>query len=244
MRSCRSNIFTIKFAMKPVPETIDLLNAQLRLAATPVITFLKTGGAKQASIPTTEKARNGFVLELEAVLPYNELSTTLTAYLRGTRVEISEGLINKYILIDGCKLYSEEGQLVIEARFSGSFDGTIYFKGTPFYEPQGQTIRLQAMTYDLKTDSFLLKSLKWLFHKLILDQLKKYTVIDITVYQQKASKQITEFLNKEWATGIQATGAVTALEVTGIEARQEQLVVGMRCSGDLHLTIAAMQLKM
>lgn len=238
----KSNTFTTQI-MNPVIENTALLNLHLRLAATPMFTFLKSDAYKQPNIAGAENDRTGFAFELDAFLQYNQLSATLTTYLRGTRLNISEGFIKKYVVIDGCRLYGETGQLVIETFFSGSFDGTIYFKGTPVYEPQTQTITLQNMTYELKTESFLLKSLKWLFYKLILDELKKYTVIEVATHRQKAIEALVNALNREWATGIQATGNVTALDITSIEAQQQQLLIGLRCNGDLHLTLSGLQLK-
>lgn len=244
MLTGRSDIFTIKFSMKPLIENIDLLNVQLQLVATPALTFLKEDGSKQPAVTASENARNGFVFELEAFLPYSQLSTTATAYLRGTRLDISEGFIKKHIIIDGCKLYGQNGRLVIEAFFSGSFDGTVVLKGTPFYNPHAQTITLQTVTYDLKTANLLLKGLQWLLHKLILDQIKKYTVIDIAAYRQKATEGLTKLLNQEMTKGVQIAGNITALEVTSIEARQNELLIGMRCSGNLHLTLSALQVSL
>jgi hypothetical protein len=223
--------------MEPALNILDLLNLHVQLVTTPTLTVQKAAAAERAL------AGNGFRLQLEAVLPYAALSQTITAYLHGTRLDVSEGFIKQYIILNACTLYSSGENLVIKTSFSGSYNGTVVFTGKPLYHPQTKTIALDHMTYDLKTDSFLLKGLKWLFEKLILAEIKKYTAIDTAAYLQKASEELTKVLNGEWAKGIHAAGTVTELDVTGIQAQQDQLLIAMKCRGNLHLTVSALRLK-
>ena len=216
---------------------MNLINVQLNITATPGLQFLKPNAAPHAG-----DGSNGFALKAEAILPYEQLSATLSAYLQGTRLEISEGLINQYIVIDGCRIMGDGGELLVAVSFLGSFQGAAQFRGTPFYDRQTQTAGLKNLTYDLKTPNFLLKGLKWLFHKLIEKELKKYTVIDLAAHRQKAADGLTELLNNKWANGVEASGTVTTLEITEINVQPLQLRIGMQCTGGLQLTLPPLKL--
>lgn len=227
--------------METEPHNTALLNLNLRLNATLGFTFVKTPG-RQQTVPSS--GADGFALQMEAALPFEALSRTLNTYLQGKRFQLSEGLIRQHVVVDACRLYSNlRDSLVVEARFSGSFGGTVYLTGRPVYDAVAQKITLQNFDYDLETKNLLLRGAKWLFDKLILEEIRKYTVVDVAGLFKTVQVKLNEVLNKEWAKGIQAAGMTERLELTGIQAQQEQLVISLRCNGTLQVTIKEMELK-
>jgi hypothetical protein len=106
------------------------------------------------------------------------------------------------------------------------------------YNPAAQRIELRNFDYDLKTNSFLLKGAKWLFNRIILEEIQKYTLFDLTPYYNRAALLLHDALQKQWATGIQASGKVEQLAVTGIQAQQQHLAVRMQCRAALQLTLS------
>jgi hypothetical protein len=216
----------------------DLLNLNLRLAATPAIRLEKATGVQTVPL-STETGGNGFSFEVDATLPYDKLSGVLHAFLQGKRLELTEGFIRQHLILEGAKLYPDpQNKLVAEVPFSGSFHGTLYVMGTPFYNVETRRVELQEVTYDLKTKSLLLKGAKWLFGSLILDEIKKFTAVDVTKFYSTAAARLTEGLNKMRATGVQATGAITDITITSISARQHELLIRGQCRGTLELTLS------
>lgn len=218
------------------PAIQSLLHLNLGLDATPIITFVKPFGVTQP-IATGAEPANGFALELDAVFPFEKLSTVLSGILLDKRITLSEGLLKQHLVVKACKLYSNGDNLVAAIEFCGSFSGTLYATGKPYYNEATQTISLQQFNYDLKTSNFLLKGAKWLFDKLIREEIQKYTIADLSAYHKKITDNITNLLNKEWTKGLQASGTVESLTVTGIQVQQQQLMVCSRCSGRLSLQV-------
>src|SRR5215217_79931 len=182
-----------------MPETPDykpLLHLNLNVAATLALTFVKSSGIPISVLTGNAEAANGFALELEATFPYDKLTTVLDGYLRGKRFTLSEGFIKQHVVIDACKLYSNGDNLVAAAEFSGSFSGTLYATGKPVYNEATRSISLQQFNYDLKTENLLLKGAKWLFNKLILEEIQKYTLVDLSAYHKKLTDNLTSLLNK------------------------------------------------
>lgn len=228
--------------MEQTQATTDLLNVTLGLATTPQLRFLKAFGVEQTV--TTGNQTNGFVLEVEAALSYAALSAALQTALQGKRFSLSEGLISQHVVADSCTLYSEANKLVVGVTFSGSFRGTVYFKGTPVYNAAAQQIELADFDYDLQTKNLLLKGAKWLFDKIISEEIIKRSRIDLAPVYKTATAKATSILNAEWATGVQAKGNIEQIALTKIETQPQQLLLRCRCRGTLQLAISLVQLKL
>jgi hypothetical protein len=201
--------------------------------------FLKPYGQALEVPFADEPNRNGFAFALEAALPYNSLSKVVNTFLKGKRFEITEGFINQHIIIDHCNLKGGTADnVIVEVLFSGSFSGTAYLTGKPVYNATTQKIELKDFEYDLKTNNFLLKGAKWLFNRIILDEIQKYTVFDVTPYYNRATLQLNEALKKQWANGIQVSGKVEQLAVTGVQAQQQHLSVALQCLATMQVTLS------
>jgi hypothetical protein len=217
----------------------DLVNLQLHLNATPALLFLKPYGQALEVPFADEPNRNGFAFALEAALPYTSLSKVVNTFLKGKRFEITGGFINQHIIIDNCIVQGgAAGHVIVEVHFSGSFSGTAYLTGKPVYNAATQRIELKHFDYDLKTNNFLLKGAKWLFNRIILDEIQKYTVFDLTPYYNRATLQLNEALQKQWANGIQVSGKVEQLAVTGVQAQQQYLSVALQCLATMQMTFS------
>lgn len=222
-------------------QTNALVNGTLTAAAAPAVTIIKPFGKEQ----TVASGQNGFRFELELALPYAALSPVLDVLLQGKRLQVTEGLIDQHVVLDGCTLYGDaQHRLVAEVPFSGSYSGTAVVFGTPVYQSQLRRIELQNVAYDIKTNNLLLRGAKWLFGNLILNEIRKHASFDLTPLCTAAAARLTESLNKAWGKGLQAQGAVTDLNIIGIEAEEQQLRVQAQCTGRLELTVTEADLKL
>ena len=105
-------------------------------------------------------------------------------------------------------------------------------------------MELRQFDYDLKTKNLLVRGAKWLFDKLILEEMQQYTILPVAQYYNTATERINTLLNKEWTTGVVASGALEKIEITSISAQKEQLLIRSRCSGSLHVTVSESALKL
>jgi len=227
--------------MKQNAENTPLLQATIGLTAAPALFFVKTGTPEPQLSLSQARGANGFSIQLEAAFPYAALSNVANGYLEGRRFELSEGFIKQHIIIKRCNILSHADKIAVQVQFSGSFSGTLYFTGIPYYNPALQRIELQNFAYDLNTTNFLLKGAKWLFNKVILEEIQKHTVLDLSAYFTKATNAVHAVLNKELTKGVQAEGALDAIVITGIEPQQSGLLIKSQCSGRLKLTLSELK---
>lgn len=234
-----------KFRMENINAKNDLLNINIGISATPVVSFAKPE-VISSSVPDLTNADNpgGFNIFLEAALQYDSLSNVLNGYMVNKRFDVAEGIFRKHIIIQHTNISGDEnGNMNIKIDFTGSFDGTAYFVGKPVYNPEKKIIEVQDLDYDLKTKNLLLKTAKWLFNKRIINELKNYTSFDLSQYYDTASKTLNDWLNREWAKGIKGNGSVTDLKLTSVYALPQHLLIRSNCVGKLNVLVSELRLK-
>ncbi|MDQ3682643.1 MAG: DUF4403 family protein [Bacteroidota bacterium] len=223
----------------------DFLNINIGVAATPTISFTKPS-TPLTPVPALTKlsTTDGFNIHLEAALQYDSLSIVLNGFLVDKRFEISEGIIKKHMIIKKTAVSGDDkGNLLIKMDFSGSHNGTVFFVGKPVYNSEKKLIEVQELNYNLKTNSFLLKTAKWLFNKRIINELKKNTNFNLTSYYHTAATTINSWLNKEWTKGIKGAGFVSDLKLTTVSALPQHLLIRSNCVGKLNVQITSIDLK-
>jgi hypothetical protein len=223
----------------------DFLNINIGITATPVISLVKPEAGLTA-VPNLAGAPNkdGFSIFLEAALQYDSLSRVLNSYLLHKRFDLSDGLIRNHIIVQNTEVVADTlGNLVIKMDFTGSQKGTVYFIGQPVYNHATKTIDVEGLDYDLKTNSLLLKTAKWLFNKRIVAEMKKYTSFNLTNYYDSVSRTLNGWLNKEWTKGIKGSGSVQDLKLVSVHALPEHLLIRSNCTGKLAVQVSDINLK-
>jgi hypothetical protein len=235
-----------KLSMENITGKNDLLNINFGITASPSVSFIKKGNATY-NVPnlTPSNTRNSFNINLEAALEYDSLSKVINGYLANKRFELTEGIINKHVIIKNSKVYSDLNEnMVVEVEFGGSHNGTVFFTGKPVYNEATKKIELQNLDYDLKSRDFLLKAAKWLFDKKIISEIKKYTSIDLSAYYVTAQTTMNTWLNKEWTKGIVGKGSVKDLKLTAVYALPQHLLIRSNCTGNLSVSVNEIDLKL
>jgi hypothetical protein len=233
-----------RLRMQNINATKDLLNINIGISATPVVTFQKEA-TKITPVPdmTASASPGGFSVFLEAALQYDSLSRVVNGYMAGKRFDLSEGILAKHIVVKEVTVASNsQAQMLIKVDFTGSFNGTAFFTGTPVYNGATKTIEVQDLDYDLQTKNVLLKTAKWLFSGKIETELKKNTAINLTSYFETAQASLNSYLNKEWTKGIKGAGSVKELKVISVEPLPQHILIKTSCAGDLSVQVSQIDL--
>lgn len=230
--------------MQNLTATNDLLNMNIGITASPVVSFEKTASVN-TPVPNLTAANNpgGFSVFLEAALQYDSLSRLVNGYMAGKRFDLSEGLLAKHIVVKEVTMAgNNNGNLLIKVDFAGSFNGTAFFNGKPAYNAVSKTIEVQDLGYDLQTKNLLLKTAKWLLSGKIEAELKKASRIDLSSYFDTAQKSLNAYLNREWTKGIKGSGTVKELQLVSAQALPQHLLIQTACTGNLSLLVSEMVL--
>lgn len=233
-----------KLRMQNITAKNDLLNINIGISATPVVTFQKEVG-RISPVPNLAPSANpgGFSIYLEAALQYDSLSRVVNGYMAGKKFDLSEGLFAKHIIVKEVTVASNnEGRMLIKVDFTGSFNGTAFFTGNPVYNAATKTIEVRDLDYDLQTKNVLLKTAKWLFSGKIESELKKNTAINLTSYFETAQKSLNAYLNKEWTKGIKGVGTIKELKVISVQPLPQHILIKTACAGALSVQVTDIDL--
>ena len=222
----------------------DSLNLLLGMTAKPVIQFDKPAELKtlvpelESSTPTP-----GFNIFLDAVLNYDSLSKIMNTQLKGQQFDFEKGPIKKTVIINDCLIYgSDNEKLIIKIFYSGSNSGVAYFTGKPFYNEMEKIIEVRDIDFDVKTRNFLLRNADWMFNRRIINEIASRSKFDLSKYIDTAMTLINNHLNKEWIEGINSSGLVKGLKITGIYPLEEYLIIRSNASGTLTIKADAIDL--
>jgi hypothetical protein len=234
-----------KLRMENINAKNDLLNINLGISASPLVSFARPD-VSFSPVPDLSTANNpgGFNIYLEAALQYDSLSRVMNSYMWNKRFDFNEGFVKNHIIIQQTEVSGDTlGNLVLKVDFTGSFNGTAFFKGKPSYNTDKKSIEVIDMDYDLRTKNILLNTAKWLFNKRILAELKNYTTFSLANYYDTASKTLNDWLNREWTKGIRGSGAINDLKLTSVYALPQHLLIRSNCVGKLNVMVSEIDLK-
>ena len=95
--------------------------------------------------------RRGFRIQMVAELPFTVMDSIVRKKLVGRSFDI-EG---HKIRVRGARLYGSGTKLVLAATVSGDARGTLYFVGTPVFDPDSQVVSVPDLDFSVESRSVL-----------------------------------------------------------------------------------------
>lgn len=95
------------------------------------------------------------------------------------------------VTIQDIELFGQDGQLVVNLRMTGSYNGNVYLKGKPVFNAAANAVEVQDLDFTLDTRSFLLKSGAWLLKSTLRKRLQE-TMDFYLKYNLDASRKALE----------------------------------------------------
>ena len=138
-----------------------------------------------------------FRIALNADLFFKDLRTIATNLLLNKRFD-SDG---KSIVIKDIDLYGNGEKLVVKLQTEGSLDGIFYLVAKPVFDPRTNVFSVEAVDFDMQTQSLLLQSADWLLHSTIRE-----------VIQEKLNSNLTNRLEQTRQMAGKALARVPLLE--------------------------------
>ncbi|HLN52847.1 MAG TPA: DUF4403 family protein [Lentimicrobium sp.] len=165
---------------------------------------------------------------------FDEINKSAEIYLKGKK--FSQG--RKHVNIEAVKIYGNEGNLVAETTLSGSFNGTIYFKGIPAYRQQDSSLVVNDFDYDLSTKNFLIKSASWLYQ----DGFRKMIAKELAWNIGKEMKMVKSVINQNLKSfkvqdGLLLTGNVDEIYPGKIQITSKGIISEVVATGKIGLVV-------
>jgi hypothetical protein len=125
-------------------------------------------------------ADNRFTLQPQTSLPMEEVSRIATEVGRAVMAEYLSAISYRDLDVT---LYQAEDRMVIGAELSGvswlRLNGSVFLTGRPELDPDGLTLRLRDIKFDLDTSQFLLRRAAWVLETPIEQALENRLVFPL-----------------------------------------------------------------
>ena len=175
---------------------------------------------EQDTISTVHRdsVRSGFTVRVRIRLEDSSAQTLLESKLVGKEFSFPSG---QRVTVRGVRVLGGGSKMAVGIRFTGQFDGELFFSGRPEFDAETQTVRIPDFDYDLKTRDWLVAAEEWLQHKEFVGTLKPLVKWELAGPIATMRKNLLEALNRDLGNGLRIVGSVSAARVTGFERTTE-----------------------
>ncbi len=187
---------------------------------------------------------------------FHAISNTGISFTEANRIlaDPKSGLVNYRIRgtgsyrlkIKGVRLYGSGGQVIAQTRIEYypliNFEGkpsrmTIYFRGTPEYDPKRQMFYLKHLDYDVRTGDLLVQVASWIFKSDILDTLRKKAHIPIGSKLEQLRERMNVVLNRPVGEHSRLATQVNSFRMLGAFVDRDGIQAQMSLDGTAQLDL-------
>lgn len=210
------------------------VTAVIGITARPSVT-LETVSTQRLPLTPLAGAQlpEGFRVSVDGGLSFQELNRQLQRRLVGTTQKVDGHTID----ITGAEAYGSGDRIVLRLDLTGDVDGTIYFVGTPRYDPQSAMLSLADLDYSLETRQALLNVADWLYHEGFRSTVAQQARWGLQRGIAQVRARLETALNRELSRGVRSIASVGAVRPVGVYVTPTGLVARVAVDGTMRLEI-------
>ncbi|HET9868986.1 MAG TPA: DUF4403 family protein, partial [bacterium] len=192
------------------PERLDPFTWKvvLEMTARPLLIFGGKPEWRKKNLPPLKPYKpgpTGFHAVSNAFISFKEANRILADPKTGLVDYPIRGSGSYHLRVKGVRLYGSGGQVIAQTRIEYhpliNFDGkpsrmTIYFRGTPRYDPKREVFYLHRLDFDVRTGDLLMQVASWIFKSDILNALRRKAHIPIGSELDKLKERMNVVLNR------------------------------------------------
>ncbi len=213
-----------------------MLSAAVGLTATPRIVI----GSRPALLPLplppldTGAVEEGLHILVEGVVDYEVASGLLRNELRG---RVFEGAGQQIQIRDVQLSGIGGGRLALRVAFTGSTRGTVYFVGTPRFDPQTLQVSVPDLDFDVASEDVLVRGLAWLARDQAVSFLRERARFPVGDPVRLGHHYLTEGLNRNLSDDVRLDGEVIDVLPLDVHATRRVLLVRAHARATARLTV-------
>ncbi|MDB4947469.1 MAG: hypothetical protein JWM27_118 [Gemmatimonadetes bacterium] len=175
----------------------------------------------------------GFRLQLVADVPYAAGDSILAAELVGKRLS-SHG---QSVKVKAAHLSGHGSRLVLAVDVVGDARGTLYFVGTPVFDPATQVLTVPDLDFSLETKNVLTTAAGWLLYPSLREQMAAAARFPLAARMAQLREHVAGALNRDLGTSVRMTGTVDQLRPVGVAVRAGSVAAVFVAEGHAGITV-------
>ncbi len=221
----KDNIVTANIGIKAYTESL--------VGAKPNVTLVNN----VPDLTLISKISEDFQVGILGEISHEEAVIFAKDTLVGQNFSFQNGKYN--IKVTDIDIYGKENYLIIKTGLSGSLEGTIYFKGIPYYDEKSRSVKLSNFDYDLQTKSLLAKAANWLLGGKLAKTMQESLEIPVGSNIDDIKNQIQDNLkNKQLKKGIVLQGNINDFKPDKVYLTPNSIIARVMATGKIGITIA------
>ncbi|HEX2094768.1 MAG TPA: DUF4403 family protein [Longimicrobiaceae bacterium] len=179
------------------------------------------------------RREGGFQVTLVAELPYEAANRLLGEALvgkeyafRGRRVRVRE-----------VHLYPVGDRLALRVKVGGDARGTLYFVGTPRFDPAGQTVTVPDLDFSVETRSVLGRTAAWLLQERLRDQVRGAARFAVGSRVVEIRDDVNTAMNRDLGRSVRLSGRVESLHPLGVAVTRRGIAALVEAEGEARVDI-------
>jgi hypothetical protein len=175
----------------------------------------------------------GFRIQLLADIPYAAADSILADQLVGKRL-FSHG---QSVTIAAAHLSGQGRRLVLAVDVRGDARGTLYFVGTPVFDPATQVLTVPDLDFSLETQDVLATAAKWLLYPSLREQMVAAARFPLAPRVAQLREHVDGALNRDLGRSVRMRGSVDALSPVGVAVRPGSVAAVLVAEGTAGITV-------
>ena len=223
-------------SLGPIHGSPRAVHAELGVSAAPRILAGPRPTQKMLSLPPFGRSRmeRGFSLPVEGRLTYDVIGVELTSNLKDKSVRVSAGKLR----FRAATCYGiSGGRIALGVQFDGTDRGTVWFVGTPQYDPATGMISVPDLDFDASSAGLLVQGFAWIKEEEIRDFLRQQAHVSAGYLLQQLQAIAVREMNRTLTPGVQLHATIGAAEPRGLLVRAQDILVRARAEGSVSLEI-------
>lgn len=181
----------------------------------------------------TEPLASGFHIVVDNELSFDFISDELTKKLEGKEYPVN----GNTIIIQKVRVYGSGDSLVLEVRIKGTADGAIYLIGKPVYDESTRIVSIQNLDYTVETKHVLVKTVDWLLHSKVRDNLAEQATWDVGDKIDAAKDMLSDALNRKLNRYVSITGKVRNVRAVAVGTTTTSLKAVLIADGMVSVSV-------
>lgn len=189
---------------------------------------------KLPNFKVVQKPEGNFTFNLWTDLPYSEAEKMVAKEVKGKT--FTSG--SKKVTVNTINIYGSNGKVIVAANLSGSFNGTVYFAGVPYFNHEKNCVEVKDLDFEMQTRNILFKSAAWLFKSTIKETVKQYATFPVDSYFASAKSMANASLkNNRMVQNVNINGVVDDIQIEDIYLTQNSFKILGNARGKLNITL-------
>lgn len=192
----------------------DKITATIGLTAQPRIVYGPKPAATEPPLPKLETrgTGDGLHVTIEGDLSFVDANRELAKAVVGRTFKVT----GHDVKVLSSTLWGSGDKAVVQLGLGGDINGTIYFVGTPAYDPKSNMLYIRDLDYSLETKAALAKIADWMNHEGFRQSIAEQARFPLSDHIGQARNRLETAMNRAYGSNITARGKISAIRPVGV----------------------------